>query len=95
MIGTKLGRWKITEEIGDGGHAFVFKGRCNDEVAAIKMLKPSVASEENLEKRESAARPRRGLFRLVNPAIGHWRRTWRDQSPKDRWQVVAAGARER
>ena len=51
MIGTKVGRWNITEEIGDGGHAFVFKGECDGEVAAIKMLKPSVANEPDLERR--------------------------------------------
>lgn len=51
MIGTRIGDWLITEELGDGGHAFVFKGVRDGEVAAIKMLKPSVASEENLEKR--------------------------------------------
>ncbi|MAB88138.1 MAG: hypothetical protein CMJ90_01600 [Planctomycetes bacterium] len=51
MIGTRVGDWLITEELGDGGHAFVFKGVRDGEVAAIKMLKPSVASEENLEKR--------------------------------------------
>lgn len=51
MIGTQIGKWLITEEIGDGGHAFVFKGTCGDEVAAIKMLKPSVATEPDLEKR--------------------------------------------
>ena len=51
MIGTQVGKWTVTEEIGDGGHAFVFKGICGDEVAAIKMLKPSVASEPDLEKR--------------------------------------------
>ena len=27
MIGTKVGDWLITEEVGDGGHAFVFKGK--------------------------------------------------------------------
>ena len=51
MIGTKVGDWLITEELGDGGHAFVFKGVRDGEVAAIKMLKPSVASEDTLEKR--------------------------------------------
>ena len=51
MIGTRIGDWLITEEIGDGGHAFVFKGVREGEVSAIKMLKPSVAHEENLEKR--------------------------------------------
>ena len=51
MIGTKIGPWLITEEIGDGGHAFVFKARDDGQVAAIKMLKPSVAGEEHLDKR--------------------------------------------
>jgi len=51
MIGTRIGDWLITEELGDGGHAFVFKGVREGEVAAIKMLKPSVANEDNLEKR--------------------------------------------
>ncbi len=51
MLGTKVGRWLITEEIGDGGHAFVFKGVSGNEAAAIKMLKPSVAGEDHLEKR--------------------------------------------
>jgi serine/threonine-protein kinase len=51
MIGTRIGDWLITEELGDGGHAFVFKGVRDGDVAAIKMLKPSIAHEENLEKR--------------------------------------------
>jgi serine/threonine-protein kinase len=51
MIGTRIGSWLITEEIGDGGHAFVFKGIQGDASVAIKMLKPSVAHEDNLEKR--------------------------------------------
>ncbi len=50
MIGKKIGAWLITEEIGDGGHAFVFKGMRGDDVAAVKMLKPS-ACEENIRKR--------------------------------------------
>lgn len=51
MIGTRVGSWLVTEEIGDGGHAFVFKGVAGKDVVAIKMLKPSVAGEDNLEKR--------------------------------------------
>lgn len=52
MIGTKVGPYTITAEIGDGGHAFVFRGTGDDgSEVAIKMLKPSVADEDNLEKR--------------------------------------------
>ncbi|MCB9833436.1 MAG: protein kinase [Planctomycetes bacterium] len=52
MIGTRVGKYTITQEIGDGGHAFVFKGEGpNGEAVAIKMLKPSVAGEDSLEKR--------------------------------------------
>jgi serine/threonine protein kinase len=51
MIGKRVGRWLIVEEIGDGGHAFVFKGRDGADEVAVKMLKPSAMSEENLEKR--------------------------------------------
>ncbi|MEZ6195386.1 MAG: FHA domain-containing serine/threonine-protein kinase [Planctomycetota bacterium] len=52
MIGTKVGQFTITQEIGDGGHAFVFRGKGDDgSDVAIKMLKPSVADEDNLEKR--------------------------------------------
>ena len=51
MIGSKVGRWLITEEIGDGGHAFVFRGEDAGEVSAVKMLKPSVAAEDSLDKR--------------------------------------------
>ncbi len=52
MIGTRVGKYTITQEIGDGGHAFVFKGEGpNGEAVAIKMLKPSVAGEDNLDKR--------------------------------------------
>lgn len=50
MIGKKVGSWLITEEIGDGGHAFVFKGLRGDETAAVKMLKPS-ACEDNIRRR--------------------------------------------
>jgi len=50
LIGKKVGSWLITEEIGDGGHAFVFKGLRGDETAAVKMLKPS-ACEENIRRR--------------------------------------------
>ncbi len=41
----------ITEELGEGGHAFVFKGVRDGHEAAIKMLKPSAAQEDNLERR--------------------------------------------
>ena len=52
MIGTQVGRYKISQEIGDGGHAFVFKGEDDrGSSVAIKMLKPSIADEDNLEKR--------------------------------------------
>ncbi len=51
MIGTKVGNFLITKEIGDGGHAFVFKGEGDGKVVAIKMLKPSIADEDNLEQR--------------------------------------------
>lgn len=54
MIGTRVGRYRITEELGDGGHAFVFKGideENSSEIVAVKMLKPSVANEDNLETR--------------------------------------------
>ena len=45
------GKWRITEEIGDGGHAYVYKGVCGDEVAAVKWLKPSSAMDDDLESR--------------------------------------------
>ncbi|HYC76743.1 MAG TPA: FHA domain-containing serine/threonine-protein kinase [Planctomycetota bacterium] len=51
MIGKRVGPWLIVEEIGDGGHAFVFKGVRADESVAVKMLKPSAAAEDHLEKR--------------------------------------------
>ena len=51
MIGTKVGRYTIKEEIGDGGHAFIFKGISGEDEVAIKMLKPSVADQDNLEAR--------------------------------------------
>ncbi|MEE9392063.1 MAG: FHA domain-containing serine/threonine-protein kinase [Planctomycetota bacterium] len=67
MIGTKVGQYSITQEIGDGGHAFVFRGEGEGRSVAIKMLKPSVADEDNLEKRfviEAEA-----LKELVHPSI--------------------------
>lgn len=51
MIGTRVGSYEVTQEIGDGGHAFVFKGVDGDSVVAIKMLKPSAADEDNIAKR--------------------------------------------
>ncbi len=51
MIGTKVGSYEVTQEIGDGGHAFVFKGVDGESVVAIKMLKPSAADEDNIAKR--------------------------------------------
>lgn len=51
MIGKRVGPWLIVEEIGDGGHAFVFKGVRGDEEVAVKMLKPSAGAEDHLEKR--------------------------------------------
>jgi serine/threonine-protein kinase len=51
MIGKRVGPWLIVEEIGDGGHAFVFKGVKGDEEVAVKMLKPSAAADDHLEKR--------------------------------------------
>jgi eukaryotic-like serine/threonine-protein kinase len=51
MIGKRVGPWLIVEEIGDGGHAFVFKGLQGDHAVAVKMLKPSAAADDPLEKR--------------------------------------------
>ncbi len=51
MIGKRVGPYLIVEEIGDGGHAFVFKGMKDEEAVAVKMLKPSAATEDNIEKR--------------------------------------------
>lgn len=51
MIGKRIGPYLVVEEIGDGGHAFVFKGMAGDEPVAIKMLKPSATADAQLEKR--------------------------------------------
>jgi serine/threonine-protein kinase len=51
VIGKRIGPYLIVEEIGDGGHAFVFKGMVGDEPVAIKMLKPSATADPHLEKR--------------------------------------------
>jgi serine/threonine protein kinase len=52
MIGKRVGPWLIVEEIGDGGHAFVFKGLQGERAVAVKMLKPSsAAADDHLEKR--------------------------------------------
>ena len=51
MIGKKIGPYLIVEEIGDGGHAFVFKGMRENEPVAIKMLKPSATADDSLERR--------------------------------------------
>lgn len=67
MIGTRVGNWLITEEIGDGGHAFVFKGVNASETAAVKMLKPSVAGEDNLARRFQVEAD--ALSNLHHPAI--------------------------
>jgi serine/threonine protein kinase len=50
VIGKRIGPYLIVEEIGDGGHAFVFKGMREDEPVAIKMLKPSATVDDSLEK---------------------------------------------
>ncbi|MFT7616576.1 MAG: hypothetical protein ACI97A_000200 [Planctomycetota bacterium] len=67
MIGTKVGKYLISKEIGDGGHAFVFKGEGDGQVVAIKMLKPSVADEDNLEQR--FVREAQALKQLKHPSI--------------------------
>lgn len=51
MIGKRVGPYLIVEEIGDGGHAFVFKGMKGEEPVAIKMLKPSATADPAIEKR--------------------------------------------
>jgi serine/threonine protein kinase len=51
VIGKRIGPYLIVEEIGDGGHAFVFKGMRESEPVAIKMLKPSATADESLERR--------------------------------------------
>jgi serine/threonine protein kinase len=51
VIGKRVGPYLIVEEIGDGGHAFVFKGMKGDEPVAIKMLKPSATADAATEKR--------------------------------------------
>ena len=68
MIGTQVGQFQITQEIGDGGHAFVFRGEGpGGKRVAIKMLKPSVADEDNLEKRFIIEKE--ALKRLSHPNI--------------------------
>jgi serine/threonine-protein kinase len=51
VIGKRIGPYLVVEEIGDGGHAFVFKGMKGDEPVAIKMLKPSATADPATEKR--------------------------------------------
>jgi serine/threonine protein kinase len=51
VIGRRIGPYLVVEEIGDGGHAFVFKGMRGDEPVAIKMLKPSATADAHLERR--------------------------------------------
>lgn len=46
MIGTRIGRWTITSQIGDGGHAYVFKAEDGADVVAVKWLKPSATGQE-------------------------------------------------
>ena len=67
MIGTVVGKYRITQEIGDGGHAFVFKGEGEGDVVAIKMLKPSAIDDDNLEKRFLLEAE--SLKKLKHPAI--------------------------
>ncbi len=67
MIGTQVGKYLISQEIGDGGHAFVFKGEGGGHVVAVKMLKPSIADEDNLEER--FVREAEALKQLVHKNI--------------------------
>lgn len=51
MIGTKVLQYRISGDLGDGGHAFVFKGEGDGETVAIKMLKPSAVDDDKLTDR--------------------------------------------
>lgn len=67
MIGTKVGNYRITHEIGDGGHAYVYKGEGDNEFVAIKMLKPSAVDDDKLADR--FVQEAEALKRLKHPAI--------------------------
>ena len=69
MLGRQIGRYKILEQLGQGGMSVVYKGldTALDREVAIKVLHPHLATRE--ESRKRLAREARAVARLRHPNI--------------------------
>ncbi|RKY15363.1 MAG: hypothetical protein DRP63_07025, partial [Planctomycetota bacterium] len=62
-----IGGWSLEELIGEGGMAFVYRGKRKGRTAAVKVLKPTLALKERL--REAFLREANTLLQLKHPNI--------------------------
>jgi tRNA A-37 threonylcarbamoyl transferase component Bud32 len=69
MLGRQIGRYKILEQLGQGGMSVVYKGldTALDREVAVKVLHPHLATRE--ESRKRLAREARAVARLRHPNI--------------------------
>lgn len=69
MIGQKIGEYEVTELLGEGGMGMVYKGvhPVLGNAVAIKMLHPTLVSNEGLKKR--FIREAQALAKLTHPNI--------------------------
>ncbi len=69
MIGTKLGAYRITEKIGEGGMASVFRAHqaSMDRHVAIKVIRPHILQDRSL--RDRFQREARLIARLEHPHL--------------------------
>src|SRR3954447_11215386 len=69
LIGQSIGRYRILEELGQGGMSVVFKGldTALDREVAVKVLHPHLAHKEEARKR--LAREARAVAKLRHPNI--------------------------
>src|SRR5256885_10294397 len=69
LIGRQIGRYKILEQLGQGGMSVVYKGldTALDREVAVKVLHPHLAGKE--ESRKRLAREAKAVARLHHPNI--------------------------
>jgi serine/threonine protein kinase len=69
MLGRQIGRYKILEQLGQGGMSVVYKGldTALDREVAVKVLHPHLSTRE--ESRKRLAREARAVARLKHPNI--------------------------
>src|SRR5437868_15009785 len=69
LVGRHIGRYRILEQLGQGGMSVVYKGldTALDREVAVKVLHPHLAGKE--ESRKRLAREAKAVARLHHPNI--------------------------